>query len=385
VVVGKYKFALKSLALLAVLTIGSAACGGSPTTSTGQVTLHIGMSNILSGPIAAAVGAGWTKGATLAVDDLNAIAGTTGVKIILTQEDDQADPAVATTAMEKLIVQDKSDIVFAPGLSSAALAVMPIILREKMPTIDMGGNADSLTQQGNPYFFRVVPSFSQETGQYAEAIQKLGVKKIALVVQASDAGTSYVSSFTAAFTKVGGSIVDTESVPLSLSDFTSIISKLKSKAPDGVLSQLATSQVIPLLKAGNQQGLKVQWLGNQNVTHAVVTQLGPIAEGMYVETSFDPGVASGAAKDFVTSFTKRYGAAPDIYAAEAYAAVVVAADAAKRGGTSRAGLTKALRTTSIDSPMGHIKFDGNGQVIGGAGGFQPLVFRIQNGAWVQVN
>ncbi|MFA7013834.1 MAG: ABC transporter substrate-binding protein, partial [Desulfobacterales bacterium] len=60
---------------------------------------------------------------------------------------------------------------------------------------------------------------------------------------------------------------------------------------------------------------------------------------------------------FHENYVKRFNDPPDYHAAEAYAAVLVAADALKRAGShSSQAIRKALNQTVLTTPFGPVKF-----------------------------
>jgi branched-chain amino acid transport system substrate-binding protein len=62
-------------------------------------------------------------------------------------------------------------------------------------------------------------------------------------------------------------------------------------------------------------------------------------------------------KEYYDQFTDTYGSSPDYHGAEAYSALLVAADALKRADSySPAGIRKALDQTDLMTPFGPVKF-----------------------------
>jgi branched-chain amino acid transport system substrate-binding protein len=62
-------------------------------------------------------------------------------------------------------------------------------------------------------------------------------------------------------------------------------------------------------------------------------------------------------KEYYESFTSTYGSPPDYHGAEAYSALLVAADVLKRADSfSPASIRKALDQTDLMTPFGPVKF-----------------------------
>ena len=83
-------------------------------------------------------------GVEIAIDEVNSKGGVDGVPIKLVVEDNQAQPAIAVMALQKLINVDKVPLVFATG-SATQLAQAPIADKRKVVMINTGASStDSL-------------------------------------------------------------------------------------------------------------------------------------------------------------------------------------------------------------------------------------------------
>ncbi|MFM2068448.1 MAG: hypothetical protein RLZZ584_3357 [Pseudomonadota bacterium] len=110
-------------------------------------------------------GAGATSGANskngveLAVREINAAGGILGRKIETTVADTQSNPGVVKGLAQKA-GDDEVFAVFAPVFSGSILVSMAETRRAEIPNFT-GGEAASITKQGNPCIFRT--SFTQNT------------------------------------------------------------------------------------------------------------------------------------------------------------------------------------------------------------------------------
>ncbi len=102
--------------------------------------------------------------------DLNQRGGLLGRAIKLIVIDDQSNPQAAVAAYEKLIYQDKVDLLFAPFSSELTKAVMPLIEQNHYPLIASGAASDSLWQLGYRYIFGVFTSASKITVSFLEML-----------------------------------------------------------------------------------------------------------------------------------------------------------------------------------------------------------------------
>ncbi|MFM7568972.1 MAG: ABC transporter substrate-binding protein, partial [Betaproteobacteria bacterium] len=138
---------LKTLALAAALT------------ATGLLQAQdIRIANIveLSGPGTTA-GTMFKNGVELAIKEINAAGGILGRRIAHTTEDTQTNPGVAKGLTQKA-VDNNAFAIFGPVYSGSIMVSMTESRRAEVPNFT-GGEAASITQQGNPFVFRT--SFGQ--------------------------------------------------------------------------------------------------------------------------------------------------------------------------------------------------------------------------------
>ena len=129
--------------------IALAACAA----ATHAQTIKIAVLQELSGAGATA-GTNAKNGVELAVKEINAAGDILGKKIETMVADTQSNPGVAKGLATKA-VDDGVFAVIGPTFSGSVLVSMAETKRAEVPNFT-GGEAASITQQGNPYIFRTV-------------------------------------------------------------------------------------------------------------------------------------------------------------------------------------------------------------------------------------
>src|SRR6186713_1284594 len=104
-------------------------------------------------------GTNFDNGAKLAAKEINAAGGILGRKVEYTSADTQSNPQIAKALSQKA-VDDKVYVVMGPVFSGSIIVSMAETKKAEIPNFT-GGEAASITQQGNPYVFRT--SFTQTT------------------------------------------------------------------------------------------------------------------------------------------------------------------------------------------------------------------------------
>lgn len=324
------------------------------------------------------------KGAALAAEEWNQQSAERGFKIELRFEDGQGVPAETRNAAEKLIVRDKVHVITGAFNSSATLAILPLAHSYQVPIVVGLSTADAITEQSNPYVFRLAASNTGLSSRLCEyIIQKQKPRTVAFVYEKTDFGMNLAATVRERLERAGVKTVASEGVNQHEADFLSLIQKLKNLKPEMVFLGILTDSAIPFLRQARSSRFHARWVNAVSLSNPKFLQdAGDLAEGFVGITHFQSTVAKGKGKEFVENFTKKYGTTPTHYSAVYYDEIMVLADAARRGGISREGIWKALKETDYQGITGEVKFGPNGQATLGTIVFewtkgQQMVLQVQ--------
>jgi len=296
------------------------------------------------------------QSAQLAVEEINAKGGVLGRQLALEVADDASGAAGAQKAFDSLVFQKKVDVLISMETSAARNAALPIVTRGKVPYVYtsfyegkscspfMYVNAWVPEQQVPP----IVDYFNKEKG----------AKKFFLIGSDYAFGRGMLAFTKAYIEKTGGKVVGEEYLPMDGSDWTSIISKLKSAAPDALITSTAGGAPnVTLTKQLRAAGIALPY-GNLAVDEGTAKGMGTDAEGIYLSASYVTGIDSAANKGFLAAMQKKFGAelktpndlsVPEYEAVYAYKAAVE-----KAGSTEQAKVLKALGEVAVEGPRGKI-------------------------------
>src|ERR1700723_1607979 len=246
------------------------------------------------------------QSAQLAVEEINAKGGVLCRQLAFEVADDASGAAGAQKAFDSLVFQKKVDVLISMETSAARNAALPIVARGKVPYIYtsfyegkscspfMYVNAWVPEQQGPPS----VDYFNKEKG----------AKKFFLIGSDYAFGRGMLAFTKAYIEKTGGKLVGGEYLPMDGSDWTSIISKLKSAAPDALITSTAGGAPnVTLTKQLRAAGVALPY-GNLAVDEGTAKGLGTDAEGIYLSASYVTGIDSAANKGFMAAMQKKFGA-----------------------------------------------------------------------------
>jgi len=296
------------------------------------------------------------QSAQLAIEEINAKGGVLGRPLALEVADDASGAAGAQKAFDSLISQKKVDVLISMETSAARNAALPIVARGKTPYIYTSfyeGKSCSPFMYVNAW----VPE--QQVPPIVDYFAKDKAAKKYFLIGSDYAFGRGMLAFTKAYVeKTGGKVVGEEYLPMDGSDWTPIISKLKSAAPDALITSTAGGAPnVTLTKQLRAAGVKLPY-GNLAVDEGTAKSMGTDAEGIYLSASYVTGIDTPANKTFLAAMAKKFGAelktpndlsVPEYEAVYAYKAAVE-----KAGSTESAAVLKALGDVSVPGPRGAI-------------------------------
>lgn len=269
-------------ALVAVLGLSACQSAGS---ASGPIRL--GVIAPLSGG-GTSYGLGIKQGAQMAVDEINQAGGVNGRKIEMVTVDDASDPAQSVTAMQRLVDQEKVDVIVGGWGSSQVLAHQPVVEKAGVPYIIVGATNPKITNDQLKWSFRVIQTDSIQAVEIANAaIDKMKAQKIAVIFDSNDYGTGNRDVFVAALKEKGITPVAVESYQTNDKDYTAQLSKIKGTSPD-VLAVFGTIPAAPaIMTQARQLGVTARFIGTGGLANEQLMSLGgQAAEGTVLTTYF---------------------------------------------------------------------------------------------------
>ena len=365
-----------SIGFLAALLAVTAACAQD------QGTVKVGVIQPLTGSVAYN-GTTAVNGARLALDEINARGGVLGRKVELVVEDGQCRPANSVSAAEKLIQRDKVVAILGAFCSSATLAVMPVAQSSMIPLITGVSSAPSLTEKGNPWFFRATETDALLAKSFSEIlVNQLKLKKVAYIGVNDDFGRGSVEEFEKRMAGLGATTVMKDYFEHGTPDFYTLLTKLKASGADGAFVAAETQDGSTFVKQEAELGLNTRIFGVGSWATADFMQLaGPAANGIYAAVPYASTMKTPRNEAFVKAYEERYKLSPGKYSAALYNTLFILVEAIARANSLDADrIREALHETNYEGPNGHFQFDTKGQ----ATGFTVVLVQIQNGVPVVV-
>lgn len=328
-----------------------------------EESYKIGVLTPLTGPWAT-YGASTKKGVDFAIEEINSMGGINGVKITVIYEDTKGEPKEALNGFNKLVNIDKVSVIIGAFRSAETMAVAPQAEKKKVILFSASSTADEIKYAGD-FIFRNVPSNSGQGKSAANfVINYLGKKSSVILYQNDDYGQSLADAFEKEFKLLGGEIIYKEAFEGGRSDFRSTLIKIKSKRHEVIYFPGNYPECARILKQAKELNLNSIFIGGDGAySPDLITIAGEAAEGTYYTLmSLGYGISDRQIDQFKNSFLQKYREEPDVYAAYAYDAAKIIAEAIKSGGISSEKIKNELYKMHFIGVTGITKFDAYGEV-----------------------
>jgi len=379
---------LKTVAAASAATFLLAACGsgeesgqaasgerageGTGESCTIEAPVPIGAVLSLTGA-AASYGESQQKGLELAEEEL---AEKEGVTYELTIEDDQTDPRQGITLFDEFVSADVS-LIIGPTLSNAALQADPIAQEAGVPVLGISNTAAGVTDIGD-YIHRASLTEQAVIPQtIAKATEQFGLKKVVVMYSNDDAFTeSGFEAFSAALEDEGVEIAETITFSKADTDFRALLTQAEESNADALVVSALIEAAIPLVTQARELGIEVPIIGGNGFNNPrLMADAGDAAEGVVVGAAWNSSSDNPENAAFLEALEAKYDAAPDQFAAQAYAGLKLVDEAVRSGcSADREAVKEGLgQLENVPTVLGEFSLDENRDAV------HPAVVQIVEG------
>ncbi len=319
---------LLCMALAGVMALSLAACGGGTTTDDSASTdtdttatgtaFKIGGTGPLTGA-AAIYGNAAKNGATLAVDEINALGGD--IQFELRYEDDVHDAEKAVNAYNTL---KDWGMQLSLGSVTSKPAEATSVLNNEDRIFALTPSASSLaTIEGKDDFFQMCFTDPNQGSASADYISgKKLATKVAVIWKNDDVYSKGIhETFVAEAAANGLEIVsDTTFADGNDTDFSVQLKDAQDKGAELVFLPIYYQPASLILAQADNMGYEPDWFGVDGMD-GILTVEGfntDLAEGVMLLTPFNADAEDEATQNFVAAYQERFGETPNQFAADAY-------------------------------------------------------------------
>jgi branched-chain amino acid transport system substrate-binding protein len=360
------------LALLVTLGLGLSACatrtGAPPESGVSQPAgpIRVGASIALTGRYDR-TGKELQNGYLLWAEQVNAAGGVMGRQIQFEIYDDQSDPETARNLYEKLISEDKVDLIIGPYSSPVTLPASTVAEKYGYPMIASGASASDVYTRGYKNVFGIYTAAQLYLDGAIDIANKNGYRTAAIINENSAFAKDTVSGARQKVLQAGMQIVFEEEYPNTVRDLNPILVKMRPLNPDVILGGTY----------GEDSTILMRQLKDLNWTPKIVAltvgpalpdfyqTLGVDAEYVMGATQWEPGIRGPGVAEFAAAYRAKYGYESGYHAAGGFAAGELLKQAIERAGAvDNARIRDALATMDATTIYGPYKVDATGNQVG---------------------
>src|SRR5690554_2432498 len=347
---------LKHLVPAAVM-VGMLAAGGAVAE-----TIKIGIPQPMTGP-ATQYGDQIQAGALTAIDAINAAGGVVGKQLEPLLIDDGCEPKQAVPAANR-VVNSGAKFAVAHACSGTTVPAVKVYDQEGIVAITPGATSPLVTDTIRPhYFFRTIGRDDQQGPFAADYIANvLKPKTVAIIHDKQTYGSGVASQVRDSLADTDVDIVLLEGINVGDSDYSAVITKLKSINPDLIYFGGYHAELGLLLRQAREQDLQTQFMGPEGVANEdLVAIAGPAVADLLVTLPADFTKLEGnesILKDFETFKRNPNGA----FTMPAYAAVQILVASIKAVGEDADKVADYMHSNSFDTGIGKVEYDEKGDL-----------------------
>jgi branched-chain amino acid transport system substrate-binding protein len=220
--------------------------------------IKIGLFNALSGPYSS-YGIDPMRFSKMWYEMINKRGGIHGRKLVFAEEDDKCSGTHLVAAVKKLITVDNVFLLHGGGCSSALLAAMDYVQRERVPLVGMTASMDGLIYPPKKYIFGglggTVHSFGGAVVDFCA--KQLNTTKIAYVMHDDEYGSWGYESFEWQLkAEHKASPVSVEKISRDITDVTAVMLKIKNADPGAIVLMVYDRPGALLIREAHRLGVK---------------------------------------------------------------------------------------------------------------------------------
>jgi branched-chain amino acid transport system substrate-binding protein len=348
---------LAATLLLLLVYLPQASAEGEP--------IRVGVTVSLSGDYAAP-GSEQLKGIEMWAHDLNARGALLGRPVEVVYYDDKSDPATSEALYERLVSEDKVDLLLGPYSSGLTLAASRVAERHQFPMVATGASSTDIWSRGNRYIFQVDAPADTYLDLVITSARDAGLKTIAMAYQGADFPRQVAEGVRRQAAEQGMEIVFDEEYPRESTKFAAIVDRMRAKNPDVVIGGTYLDDSIAFMRQARKSNFSPK---------AFVFTVGPAlpefgealgkdAEGVLGVVAWMASAHLPMAMDFAYRFQLEHGESPSVYAAYGYGAgQVLEAGVRLAGSLSKDAIRTQLSQMKFRSILGAYRVDATGRQL----------------------
>ncbi len=277
--------------------------------------------------------------------------------------DDQSNPANAVRIYERLITEDKVDLLAAPWSTPIHLALAPVLNRYEFPMVGNTAASVQLREVAPGYIWFPTAVVPDKVGaELAKLMKAEGIASAAIMANVSPLSQEIKTYLIPALEAEGITVTMAENYPPDIKDMTTLISQANASSPDAVIALSYPADTFLFTGQAKELGVKAPFvLALIGPTiDAYQKALGSASDNIVTVGHWSPKQAAWPkAQVFFDAYSTKYGEAPDaLDSALAYMSMEILEQAVAKAGLDHEALREEIATATFDTINGPVKFEG---------------------------
>lgn len=382
-----------ALAALRRLLVPGLAAAALACANAARAEIHIGVTLSLTGP-----------GASLGIPAENALklwsGEMAGQKVRFTVLNDNTDSTTAAKNAQKLIAEEKVDLILGSSVTPTSLAVVETAGQNGVPVISLAGGGAIVLPQDGPrrWAFKLAPTEQISATMVLEHVLRNKGRTLATISVANSYGEGFLKVAEQLAAAKGVKLVATEKYSPTDQSVTAQVVKILAAGPDAIyILSAGTPGALPQIELA-RRGYKGPVYQTQGVANNDFLRVGgkeleggymTVAPVLVAEQLPEASPVKKPATDFVRRFEDRYGAGSrSLFAATMWDALLIVQQAAGHAARKTAPGTPEFRSALRDAIEATREFVGSQGVFNmgpadhnGVDQRSQVMVRIEGGGW----
>lgn len=310
-------------------------------------------------------------------EEVNASGGLLGRRIDLRLLDDRSEAAAAADLYERLIRDERCDVLIGPMGSAPTLGAAMAAERNRRVLVNAAGAARAVQKGSARYVFQVPAPLTTYGAGALEIARRSGYRRLAIYARNDPASREIASRLKEDAIAAGLQAAEPEVYGIGTTNFSSQIEMAKASQAEAWIAFGQPRDAAEMVKSFRKHGYApAMFLAQGAADPQFIRLLGQDAEHALGIIAWDRGFGTLETRRFAEAYARRWSAEPTLLAAQGYAAAKVLEEAVRRAGSlEQERIRDELQALEMQTPLGRYKVDKSGAQLGA----RPAVAQIQGG------
>jgi branched-chain amino acid transport system substrate-binding protein len=277
--------------------------------------------------------------------------------------DDKSQAQTAVKVYEKLVTQDKVDVLLSPWGTSIHFAVAPLAEKYKVPIVGSTAASVKLRDIKTKYFWFITSCLPDKQMQaLVDLLKSLKVKDVAVIYAQELFPRENLQFLEPYLKKEKLNLLLLKDYPMGAKDLTTLLSGVKAKKPEAVIALCYPAGSFTITTQAREVGLNPKFFFELVGPATVVfgPKFGKATEGVSTMGHWSPKAKWPGAKEFFDAYVAEFKKRPDpLDSVLAYVSCQIMQESIEKVGLDHEKLREYISATKFSTINGPIKFAGS--------------------------